>query len=54
VNPSNGDETVSETSKEETAARQRIHLLSQELEEAANKFLWQIEELEKLLCEVDE
>ncbi len=31
-----------------------LHLLSEELEEATNKFLAKIEELEKLLSMVDE
>jgi hypothetical protein len=46
---------VSETAEKETlSVDTRIHLLSQELEEATNKFLSQISELEKLLCQVDE
>ncbi len=32
----------------------RVHLMSEELEEATNKFLMKIAELEKLLCQVEE
>jgi hypothetical protein len=42
------------SAKQETSPDKRLHLLSKELEDAANQFLLKIEELEKLLPLIDE
>jgi hypothetical protein len=39
---------------ERTNSDERLHLLSKEIEEAANLFLTKLEELEQLLCFIDE
>jgi len=39
---------------EETKSDKRVHLRCKELEDATNRFLAKIEELEKLLPKVDE
>lgn len=50
------ENAMEETSKknEKTPSRKRLHLLSKELEDAANEFLSKVEELEKLLPLVNE
>ncbi len=47
---------MNETSKAEdkSSSDMPVHLLSEELEEATNRFLSKMEELEKLLSMVDE
>ena len=47
---------MNETSKieDKSCSDMPVHLLSEELEEATNKFISKIEELEKLLSMVDE
>jgi hypothetical protein len=42
------------TTKEDTCAEWRLHLMSKELEEATILFLTQVAELEKLLPLIDE
>ncbi len=42
------------TEKKETSTSPRLHLLSKELEEATNEFLFKMAELEKLLPLIDE
>ena len=42
------------TEKKETSTSPRLHLLSKELEDAANEFLFKMSELEKLLPFIDE
>ncbi|MGB6063670.1 MAG: hypothetical protein WBG50_02615 [Desulfomonilaceae bacterium] len=42
------------TQKQETPGDIRLHLLSKELEDATNEFLFKISELEKLLPLIDE
>jgi hypothetical protein len=42
------------TDKKETPTNMRLHLLSKELEDATNEFLFKISELEKLLPLIDE
>ncbi len=39
---------------EKISSGKRLHLLSKELEDAANEFLSKVEELEKLLPQVNE
>jgi hypothetical protein len=42
------------TEKKETSTSPRLHLLSKELEDATNEFLFKMAELEKLLPFIDE
>jgi len=42
------------TEKKETLTSPRLHLLSKELEDATNEFLYKMSELEKLLPFIDE
>ena len=42
------------TEKKETLTSPRLHLLSKELEDATNEFLFKMSELEKLLPFIDE
>jgi hypothetical protein len=42
------------TNQDDTSVNTQLHLMSEELEEATNKFLLEIAELEKLLCQVEE
>jgi hypothetical protein len=48
------DMTEQATEKKETSTSPRLHLLSKELEEATNEFLFKMAELEKLLPLIDE
>jgi hypothetical protein len=49
-----GDMTEQATEKKETSTSPRLHLLSKELEDATNEFLFKMAELEKLLPLIDE
>jgi hypothetical protein len=46
--------TEQATEKKETSTSPRLHLLSKELEDATNEFLFKMAELEKLLPLIDE
>lgn len=48
------DMTEQATEKKETSTSPRLHLLSKELEDATNEFLFKMAELEKLLPLIDE